>query len=64
LIVGAENGGEDRMLVVHLDPATGLLAWDEGLVARHGFSGIDFRRTTWPHGDAGEAFGHAALFQR
>lgn len=64
LIVGAENGGEDRMLMVHLDPVSGALSWDERLRARTGLPGIDFRRAAWPHGETGDAFGHAALFQR
>jgi hypothetical protein len=64
LILGAENGGENRMLMLRIDPATGALHWDERLRAKNGIPGIDFRRTTWPHGESGEAFGHAALFQR
>ena len=64
LIVGAENGGENRMLMVRLDERTGALFWEERLRPRQGLPGIDFRRTAWPHGETGEAFGHAALFQR
>lgn len=64
LVVGAQDVGEDRMLMVHLDPETGELTWDERLRAQNGLPGIDFRRTNWPHGNTGEAFGHAALFQR
>lgn len=62
LIVGAENGGEDRMLMARLDPATGELSWDEALRERNVFPGIDFRRASWPHGETGLAFGHAAVF--
>lgn len=64
LIVGAQGSGEDRVLMARLDPATGELRWDETLRARNGFPGIDFRRTSWPHGETGLAFGHAALFGR
>ncbi len=64
LIVGAENGGEDRMLMVIVDSLTGELGWDETLLTSQGLPGIDFRRTTWPHGETGEARGHAALFRR
>jgi hypothetical protein len=64
LIVGAENGGENRMLMARIDLQTGALSWDERLRARQGLPGIDFRRTKWPHGETGEAFGHAALFGR
>jgi hypothetical protein len=65
LIVGAENeiGGGDRMLMVIVDPLTGELSWDEALREKQGFPGIDFRRTSWPHGETGEALGHAALFR-
>jgi hypothetical protein len=62
LVVGAENGGEDRMLIAIIDAQTGELTWDETLRERNGLPGIDFRRSSWPHGDTGEAFGHAALF--
>ena len=64
LIVGAENGGENRMLMALIDEDTGALSWDEILRAKHGIPGIDFRRDRWPHGETGEAFGHAALFGR
>lgn len=64
LIVGAQGSGEDRMLMARLDPATGQLAWDETLRERNGLPGIDFRRASWPHGETGLAFAHAALFQR
>lgn len=62
LIVGAENGAEDRMLMARLDPATGQLAWDETLREQNGLPGVDFRRAIWPHGETGLAFGHAAVF--
>ncbi len=64
LIVGAENGGEDRMLMVIVDPRTGELSWDEALRSAQGTPAINFSRTTWPHGETGEAKGHAALFRR
>jgi hypothetical protein len=63
LIVGAENGGENRMLLARIDTATGRLSWDESLRSTDGSLGISFRRETWPHGRTGEAFGHAALFR-
>ena len=64
LIVGGENGGEDRMLMARLDPATGRLTWDETLRTADGQRGISFRRDVWPHGASGHAFAHAALFRR
>lgn len=63
LIVGAENGGENRMLMARLDASTGRIRWDESLRADDGKLGISFRRERWPHGATGEAFGHAALFR-
>jgi hypothetical protein len=63
LIVGAENSGEERMLMARVDPATGRLSWDESFRSPDGSLGVSFRRERWPHGDTGEAFGHAALFR-
>lgn len=63
LVVGAEDGGEDRMLIARLDARTGRLRWDETLRSADGSLGISFRRERWPHGATGEAFGHAALFR-
>ena len=63
LIVGAENGGENRMLMARLDPQSGRLSWDAGFRSPDGKLGISFQRTSWPHGDTGDAFGHAALFR-
>lgn len=64
IIVGAENGGENRMLMARLDPASGRLSWDETFRAADGGLGVTFVRDAWPHGPTGEAFGHAALFRR
>ncbi len=63
IVVGAENGGEDRMLMAHLDARTGALRWDETFRSADGRLGVSFVRERWPHGATGEAFGHAALFR-
>jgi hypothetical protein len=63
IIVGAENGGENRMLMARLEERTGKLSWDETFRSAGGALGVSFVRTRWPHGDSGEAFGHAALFR-
>jgi hypothetical protein len=63
IIVGAENGGENRMLMARIDTRTGKLAWDDSFRSADGTLGVSFRRETWPHGATGEAFGHAALFR-
>ena len=63
IIVGAENGGESRMLMARLDGRIGRLTWDETFRSSNGALGVSFVRQHWPHGDSGEAFGHAALFR-
>ena len=63
IVVGAENGGEDRMLMARLDARTGALRWDETFRSADGRLGVSFVRDRWPHGLTGEAFGHAALFR-
>ena len=63
IIVGAENGGESRMLMARLDTVTGRLTWDDTFRSSDGALGVSFVRQRWPHGDSGEAFGHAALFR-
>ncbi|MBL0171984.1 MAG: hypothetical protein IPP90_14930 [Gemmatimonadaceae bacterium] len=62
-LVGAENGGENRMLIAHVDSVSGRLWWDETLKGTDGQRGITFNRPQWPHGATGAAFGHAALFR-
>lgn len=62
-IVGAENGGENRILMALLDNRTGRLSWDETFRSSHGRLGVSFVREHWPHGNSGEAFAHAALFR-
>lgn len=62
--MGAENGGESRMLMARLDARTGRLSWDESFRPPDGQRGVSFVRDVWPHGPTGEAFGHAALFSR
>lgn len=63
LVVGGENGGEERMLLARLDTAAGRLAWDTTLRGPDGALGISFVREEWPHGRTGPAFAHAALFR-
>jgi hypothetical protein len=61
-IVGQEMEHEDRMLMMRIDERTGRLRWDETVRSPDGTLGISFKRARWPHGDSGEATGHAALF--
>ena len=44
-------------LVVKLDPETGAMKVDESLP-----DGVNFDRSTWPHGETGPAVVHGALF--
>ncbi len=62
LIVGAENGGEERMLMARFDATQGRLECDPSLRSAAGTLGVSFVRERWPHGKTGEAFTHAALF--
>jgi hypothetical protein len=64
LVVGAENGGENRMLMARFNRGTGRLEWDRNFKSASGELGISFQRRQWPHGPTGAAFGHAALFRR
>ena len=63
IVVGAENGGENRMLMALVDPKTGAVKWDKSFRSPSGQIGISFVHDNWPHGNTGAAFGHAALFR-
>ena len=52
------------MLMARFDSTTGRLSWDESFHDADGRLGVNFVREHWPHGNTGEAFGHAALFRR
>ncbi|HKX91525.1 MAG TPA: hypothetical protein VJM15_03770 [Sphingomicrobium sp.] len=63
IVVGAEAGMEEAMVILRLDEATGALRFDERLADEKGRKGfLDFTREEWPHGRTGPAWGHAALF--
>lgn len=63
LVVGAEAGMEEAMVVLRMDAETGALRFDEQLVDEKGRRGfLNFSRTAWPHGATGKAWAHAALF--
>ena len=63
IVVGAELGGEQGMLVLRLDPATGVLRPDERIRSADGRPGyLDLALETWPHGKTGHAWAHAALY--
>lgn len=63
VVVGAEAGMEEAMVILRLDQQTGALRFDDRLVDAKGRRGfLDFSREEWPHGKTGPAWGHAALF--
>ncbi|NNF28509.1 MAG: hypothetical protein HKN73_14890 [Gemmatimonadetes bacterium] len=52
-----------RVLIVRLDPATGALAFDTSFRDPGADKpGISFNRSEWPHGSAGPARPHGAVF--
>jgi hypothetical protein len=63
IVVGAELGGEQGMLILRLDPLSGALSPDERVRSSDGRSGyLDLALENWPHGRTGAAWAHAALF--
>ena len=56
---------QHRVLIVHLDPETGQLELDSTFRdPGSDVPGVSFERTSWPHGDAGAARPHGAVFSR
>jgi len=70
LILGAELGGEQGFFVLRIDEKTGELDFDDqfrgsksGKFLKSKTNGyISLERDEWPHGNTGDAWGHAALF--
>ncbi len=63
IVVGAELGGEQGMLILRIDERTGALRPDEGIKSADGRVGyLDLSLQEWPHGATGPAWAHAALF--
>jgi hypothetical protein len=63
VVVGAEYGGEQGMLILRLDERTGELRADSSIKASNGRVGyLDLSQQEWPHGATGAAWAHAALF--
>ncbi len=75
--ISAEPGGDrivvtsgkgstlHRVLIVRLDPETGGLALDSTFRDPGSRQpGVGFDRTSWPHGEAGPALPHGAVFSR
>lgn len=66
-IVVTSNTGSAmyRVLMVRLDPETGVLSLDE-MFRDPGAAepGVSFERTSWPHGEAGPGLPHGTVFSR
>lgn len=63
LVVGAEAGMEEAMVILRFDEKTGAIKFEDRLMDEKGRKGfLDFGRSEWPHGKTGPAWGHAALF--
>ena len=51
------------VLIVNIDRETGKLSLDETFKENGATQpGLDFKRSSWPHGNTGDAFVHGALF--
>lgn len=63
VVTAAEGSTRYRVLVVRLDPETGRLTLDSTFTdAGSRVPGVSFDRTSWPHGSAGPALPHGAVF--
>lgn len=52
------------VLIADLDPGTGELTIDDGFSEKDSiYPGLDFSRSSWPHGESGPAVVHGALFR-
>jgi hypothetical protein len=62
-VPGHRQDGGRRVYLVRLDPANGHLRMDEAFRdERRQTVGVDFNRTTWPHGETGPARPAGLLF--
>lgn len=65
VLTSGEGRTQDRVLVLSYDPVTGGIAMDTTFrEAGARAPGVSFRRTSWPHGTAGNALPHGAVFSR
>ncbi|HSG46174.1 MAG TPA: hypothetical protein VLA43_00040 [Longimicrobiales bacterium] len=65
VLTSSEGGTLYRVLMASLDAETGALAWDETFRDPGSeVAGVTFHREEWPHGTAGPARPHGAVFAR
>lgn len=63
-VVFTDQGqGPPKVMMAHLDPATGRLTWDERFRDPGATTpGVSYHRASWPNGVKGMAMPHGALF--
>ncbi len=65
VLTSANGATQYKVLLVKLDPETGALEFDSTFRDRgSGELGVSFHRSSWPHGEAGAAKPHGAVFSR
>lgn len=65
VISGGSGELESHLLLARIDPANGRLTIDENFrPAGATVPGVSFDRRLWPHGEAGKAIPHGAVFSR
>jgi hypothetical protein len=65
VLTSGEGNTLYRVLMATLDPETGKLAWDDTFRdPGSSVPGVTFQRDEWPHGAAGPARPHGAVFSR
>ena len=57
VLTSGKGATQYKVLLVKLDPETGALEFDSTL-------SVSFDRSSWPHGEAGAAKPHGAVFSR
>jgi len=55
-------GNDLRVMMMRINMKTGELKWDEGFRDPSGKLGVDFNRTSWPHGNTGAAVPHGMVW--
>ncbi len=65
VLTSSTGATQHRVLIVHLDPETGALELDSSFRDPDSLApGVSFERESWPHGAAGPALPHGAVFSR
>jgi len=65
VLTSGKGATQYKVLVANLDPQTGALEFDMTFRDRGSQEpGVSFARTSWPHGEAGAAKPHGAVFSR